>query len=147
MQGAGLSPERARVGGNVHGMLLEGGEWNDLERALISAGEDDVGRRAVFVRAQPVQCGHAPTVAWLEAREAVLRHRTHQVVADPALVLEERRRHDRAYCVASPILGAATTAPVAIEAGNWLEAARFQPATEYVAIGHDASIAEDAARG
>ena len=52
----------------------------------------DPGGRAILVRSQPVHRGHAPAVTGREPGEVVLRHRRNQVVANTALVFEEKRR-------------------------------------------------------
>jgi hypothetical protein len=136
-----LAPKECGVRWDVDGVLLERGERNDLKRPLMSGRQYDVGGHAVFVRPQPVQRGHAPTVAWLEPREAVQWHRGHQVVADSALVLQKRGRHHRADCVAPPILRTGTTAPVTEKASDWVGTTRLQLATEHITIGHSTSIA------
>jgi hypothetical protein len=136
-----LTPKGCRVRRDIHRVLLERGERNDLKRPLMGGRQHYVGGRAVFVRPQPVQRGHAPAVARLEAREAVQRHRAHQVVADSTLVLQKSGRHHRADCVAPPILGTRTTAPVTEKAGDWVGATRLKLATEDISIGHCTSIA------
>jgi hypothetical protein len=117
-----LLPKGCRIRRDIHGVLLQRGERNDLKRPLVGGRQHYEGGRAVFVRPQLVQRGHAPAVAGLEPREAVHRHRGHQVVADPTLVLQKSGRHHRADCVAPPILRTGMTAPVTEEAGDWVAA-------------------------
>jgi hypothetical protein len=43
-------------------MLLQVGEWDDLEGPFVGARQDHVGGRAVLLGPQPVHCGDAPPV-------------------------------------------------------------------------------------
>ena len=117
-------------------MLAKGIERDDLQRPLVGRGEDDEGRRPILVGAQPVGRGHAPAVARLQAGEAVERHGGDQVVADPALVLEELGGDDRADRVAAEVLGAGVAAAVAEEPGDGVVAAGLQRAAEDVPLAH-----------
>ena len=56
---------------------------------------------AIVMCPQPVGRRHAPAVAGHKARKAVLRHRSGQIIADTALVLEEFSGHHCAYGVAA----------------------------------------------
>src|SRR6201986_1612766 len=119
--GAGLAVpvlEGARVLGNVDTVLLERGQGNDLTCGLACGREHDWRREAALVGAQPVRRRDAPAVSRHETREAVLRHRRAQVVADAPLVLEELARHHRADGVAAPVLWAGVAAAVPVEAGK-----------------------------
>jgi hypothetical protein len=136
-----LTPRRCRIGRDIHGVLLERGERNDLKHPIMGGRQHDVGGRAVFVRPQPVRRGHAPAVAGLEPTEAVQRHRAHQVGADSTLVLQKSGRHHRADCVAPSVLRTGATAPVAEKASEWVDATRLQLAIEHITIGHCTSIA------
>jgi hypothetical protein len=63
-----LAPERSGIRGDVDGVLLERSERND-QRPFMGGRQHYVGGRAVLVRPQPVQRGHAPAVAGLEPRK------------------------------------------------------------------------------
>jgi hypothetical protein len=141
-----LAPERSRIRGDVDGVLLERSERNDLKRPFMSGRQHYVGGRAVLVRPQPVQRGHAPAVAGREPREMVLRHRGDQVIADTSLVLEERGRDHRTDRVAPPVLGTGTTAPVTVKARERVDAARLKLTTERITIDHRTSIAWQTSR-
>ena len=141
-----LAPERSRIRGDVDGVLLERSERNDLKRPFMGGRQHHVGGRAVLVRPQPVQRGHAPAVAGREPRELVLRHRGDQVIADTTLVLEERGRDHRADRVAPPVLRTGTTAPVTVKAGEGVDATRLKFATQHITVGHRTSIAWQACR-
>ena len=141
-----LAPEKSRIWGDVDGVLLERSERNDVKRPLMGGRQHHVGGRAVIVRPQPVQSGHAPAVAGREPGEVVLRHRGDQVIADTTLVLEERGRDHRADRVAPPVLRTGTTAPVTVKAGEGVDATRLKLATEHITIGHRTSIAWQASR-
>jgi hypothetical protein len=71
----------------------------------------------------------------------VLRHWSDQVVADTTLVLEERGRDHCANRVAPPVLRTGATAPVAVEAGEGVDATRLKLSTQHITIGHRTSIA------
>src|ERR1700761_1878427 len=61
--GLTVGVERAGVLGDVDRVLLERGQRNDLEGALVGRREHDGGRQAVPVGAQPVGGRDAPAVA------------------------------------------------------------------------------------
>jgi hypothetical protein len=136
-----LAPEKSRIRGDVDGVLLEHGERNDLKRPLMGRRQHYVGGRAVLMRPQPVQRGHAPAVAGREPREVILRHRGDQIIADTTLMLEERGRDHSADRVAAPVLRTSTTAPVTVKAGEGVDATLLKLATEHITIGHRTSIA------
>ena len=107
--------------------------------------QDHVGGRAVLVRSQPVDCGHAPAVAGHEPGKAILRHGSDQVVADATLMLKERGRDHSADRVASAVLGTSATAPVTVEAGWGVDATRLKLSAQHITIAHRTSIAPPAA--
>jgi hypothetical protein len=141
-----LAPEWSGVGRDVDGVLLERSERNDLEGTFMGGRQHDERGRAILVRPQPVQRGYAPAVAGHEPREAVLRHRGDQVIADATLVLEERGGNHRADRVATPVLRTGTTAPVTVKTGEGVDTTRLKLATENITIGHHTSIASQASR-
>jgi len=120
-------------------VLAKCGQGHEVERTLVGGRQHDIGRRAIVVRSQPIRSGHAPTIAGPEPGEAILGHWRDQVVADTALVLEERGGDHRADRVASAVLRAGATATVAIEARERVDATRLELSTEDVAIRHDRS--------
>src|ERR1700744_1137924 len=132
--------EGARVLGNVDRVLLERGQGNDLECALVCGREHDWRREAVLVGAQPVRRRDAPAVSWHETREAVLRHRRAQVVADAPLVLKELARHHRAAGVAAPVLWSGVAAAVPVEAGERVSSTWLKLAAEHIPVSHPRSI-------
>ena len=73
-------------------------------------------------------------VARHQPGKPVLRQGCREVVADRALVLEELGRHDGADGVAAQILRAGRAAAVAVEPRQGIGAARFEFATEDVAL-------------
>ena len=60
-----------------------------------------VGGRAVVVGTQPVRRCHTPSISGHEAREVILGHRSHEIVADVTLVLQELSGGHGAYRVAA----------------------------------------------
>ena len=76
-----------------------------------------------------------------EPGEAELGPGRAEVVADPALVVEELGGDDRADGVAAPVLRSGAAASVPVEAGDGVGATRLQLAPEHVAFGHPRSIA------
>src|ERR1700733_2482306 len=132
--------EGPRVLGNVDRVLLERGQGNDLKCALVGGREHDRRRETVLVGAQPVRRRDAPSVARHETREAVLRHRRAQVVADAPLVLEELTRHHRADGVAAPVLRSGVAAAVPVEAGERVSSTWLKLAAEHIPVSHPRSI-------
>src|SRR5262249_10812825 len=103
--------------------------------------ENDVCRRSVAVRAEPVHRRHAPPVARPQPGKHELGHRGDQVVANPALVLEEFGSHHRADRVAPEILRTRVATAVAVEPGDRVVAARLKLSAENVPLAHHSSIA------
>ena len=64
-----------------HGVLDEKLKGNDLERVLMGGFQDDRAGCASLLNLQPARSTEAPSVAGLEASEAVLRHGSAEVVA------------------------------------------------------------------
>ena len=132
--------QRAGIGGHVDGVLAQRVERHDLQRPLVRGGEHHPGCGAVVVGPQPVRRRHAPAVPRHQPGELVLRHGGGQVVADPALMLEELGGHHRADRVTPPVLGPGAAAAVPVEPGDRVSAARFQLPTQHIAIAHLSSI-------
>src|SRR5215467_14682217 len=116
-------------------------DGHDVKRALVRGRQNHVRRRSVAVRAEPVHRGHAPPVARLQPGKHELGHRGDQVVADPALVLEELGSHHRADGVAAEIFGTRVAAAIAVEPRDGVVAARLKLSAENVPIAHHSSIA------
>lgn len=83
---------------------------------------------------QPAHRDDAPSVAWCQPGKMPLGVRRDEVVVDAGLMGQELLRHDRADGVAADILRAARAATVAIEPGHRIGAARFERATEDIAL-------------
>ena len=95
-------------------------------RPLVRRRQHHVRSGAIVMSPQPVRRCHAPAVAGHQAGEVELGHRGAQVVADTALVLQELRGDDRADRVAAEVLRPGGAAPVPVEAGDRVAAARLQ---------------------
>src|ERR1700709_1081040 len=100
----------------------------------MGGGPHDRRSTPIVVRPEPVLRGDAPAVARKQARKPVLGHGCRQVVADGALVLKKFGGHHRADRVQTAVLVTGGTAAVPVEASHGLVAARFQWATQHVAI-------------
>ena len=120
----------------VHCVLLERGAGHDLERRFVRRRQYDIARLPIPVGAEPVHGRHTPAIARDEPGEAVLGHRSDEVVAYPALVLEELGRNDRTNCMRAKVFRPAGAAAVTVEAGQRLEAARLEFASEDVTLLH-----------
>src|SRR5918994_1257004 len=94
--------EVARVDGHVDGVLFERRKGRGVECTRARRRQHDERGNAVLVSAQPVGDRDAPAVTRHQAREAVLRPGSAQVVADALLVVEELRGDHRAVCVPTP---------------------------------------------
>src|SRR6266700_2165902 len=103
--------------------------------------EHHVCGRAIAVSPQPVRRRHAPAVPWHEPGEPERRHRRAEVVADATLMFKELAGHHRANRVAPLVLRPRAAAPISIEPGDWVGAARLQLTTKYITIAHPGSIA------
>src|ERR1700722_2604144 len=136
----------AGVGGNVDGVAPEHVQRDDLQSALVGAGQHHGSRGAVAVRAQPVRRGHAPPVPRYQAGEAALGHRRGQVIADAALMREELRGHHRADRVAAQVLRSGGAAPVPVEPGERIGPTRLQFPAEHISVAHICSIGTAAVR-
>ena len=123
-------------------MLLKHSQRDDLECPLMGRREHHVGGRAVVVGTQPVRRCHTPSISGHEAREVILGHRSHEIVADVTLVLQEFSGGHGAYRVAAQILGPRAAAPVSIEPGEGIDSAGLQLAAQHVAIAHLAIITQ-----
>ena len=123
-------------------MFPESLERDDLERSLMRGRKDDIGRRTVHVRPQPIGCGHAPPIAGNESREPILRHRRDQVVADALLVLEKLAGDNSTDRVAPQVLGTGVAAPITKETGDRITAAGGERSAQDIEVGHGPSIAQ-----
>jgi LacI family transcriptional regulator len=137
---AALLVQGGGVGGDVDRIGLEDLQRNDLERALVGRGQHHRRAGAVLVRLQPVGRGHAPPVPRHQPGEPELGHRGGQIVADPALVLEEFGRHHRADGVAAQVLGAGRAASVPVETGERIGSTRLEFAAQHITVAHACSI-------
>ena len=132
--------ERPGVGGDVDGVGPQDLQRDDLERALVGRGQHHRGGGTVAVRLQPVGRGHAPPIPRHQPGEPELGHRRRQVVADPALMLEEFGGHHRADGVTAQVLGAGRAASVPVEAGERIGSTRLKLAAEHITVTHACSI-------
>ena|SRR3984885_839211 len=94
------------------------------------------------MRAKPVDCCHAPSVAGDQSGESILRHRRHEIIADPSLVLEELSGNDGADGVTTKIFRPRRAAAVTIEARHRVGATHLQFTTKDVTVDHATSIAD-----
>ncbi len=113
-----LGRERSGILGHVDRVPLEHIPRDDFQRSFMGGSEDDERGRPGGVRAQPVASRDAPAVPGTQTREAVQWQRRGEVIADAALVVEELGGDHGADRVAAAVLGARTTATVAVEAGE-----------------------------
>jgi hypothetical protein len=133
--------KRSWIRGDVDRVLLQSFERDDLESSLVRGCENDIGCRAVYVRLEPVGCGHTPAIAGHQPGKAILRHWRDQVVADLLLMLEKLGGDHGADRVAAKVLGAGIAATVAKEPGDRIGATCVERSAEDVEVGHDPSIA------
>ena len=132
----GLFLQGAEVGGYVDGIGPEDFQRDDLERALMSRGEHYGRGGAIAVGLQPVGGRHAPPVPRDQAREPELGHRRREVVAGPALVLEEFRGHHRADRVATEVLWSGGTASVPVETSQRIGPTWLKLAAKHITVAH-----------
>lgn len=132
--------KRPWVRWDVDCVLLEDLERDGLERSLMRRGKHDVRGCALDMRLKPARCRHAPPIPGNKAREAILRHRRDQIVADALLVLQELSRDHGADRVTADVFGTRMTAPVTEETGEWVDAAGVQRPAKDVELNHERSI-------
>jgi hypothetical protein len=90
---------------------------------------------------KPTLRDHAPAIAGLQTRKAVLRHWCYQVIPDAPLLPEEFRRYHGAHQM-NCLTWSGAAAAVAIEASDWLGTAGLQFTAEDVGFTlHDSSLA------
>lgn len=91
---------------------------DDLKGGGVSGVEHNSRRGIRVERFFPTACAQAPSIAWFQAREAVLRQGRAEVVSLRFGEHQELGRKDHANRVQSHILRSGITASIAIKAGN-----------------------------
>jgi hypothetical protein len=91
----------------------------------VRGGEDHEGRRPITMRTQPVGGGYTPTIAGYQTGKTVLGHRRREIVTNASLMFEKVSRDDGADCVTPIIFRPRRAAPVTVEAGDGVGAARL----------------------
>jgi hypothetical protein len=118
-----------------NGMLDKQFERDDLEGVLVRGFENNRTTRTGLLNLQPPRSADAPPVAGFEAREAVLGHRSDEIVPKSPRGFEEGLVDDATDSVNATVVGAGVAATVAIEAGHWLAAADFERLSEDISRG------------
>ena len=113
-------------------VLNEELEGNDFEGVLVSGFEDDGAGGSGLLDLKPTSGTDAPAVAWFEAGESVLGHRSAEVVAEGFRGFEEGRVDDTADSVDAVVLGPGLAATGAVEAGHGLAATDVEGLAEDV---------------
>src|SRR5438067_733560 len=132
--------ERGGAGRHVDRVLPERLQRHDVQGPLMGGGQHHGRGDAVAVGPQPVGRGHAPAVPGHQPGEGELGDRGAEVVADPALVVEELGGHHGADRVTAPVLRPGVAAAVPVEAGDRVRAARLQLAAQHIPGAHGSSI-------
>lgn len=117
-------------------MLLQHGERHDVQDALVGGCEYHVGRGTIVVGPEPVYRGYAPAIPGYQAREAILRSWSDEIVADIALMFEEVGCYHGTDSVATQIFRSGGTASIPVEAGERIGAARLKFTTQHVEFAH-----------
>jgi len=136
------SLERGGTRRNVYRVLSKDGQRYDFERPFMSGRKHHKRCRTIVVRSQPVPRRDAPAIPGYKSWEPVLMHRSDEIVADAALMVEEFRGHDGTNRVAAEILGPGVAAPISKEPGDRVETTRFEFSAQDVAFNHRDSIAQ-----
>jgi len=123
-------------------VLTERCERDDFDGALVRRGENHVRRCPVVMGTEPVGGCNAPPIAGHEAREAVLRHRRAEIVADSLLMREKLLGYDGTNGVTTEVLSSRRTTAVAVETRDGVGATRLQHPTDDVPVSHETSIAD-----
>lgn len=109
-------------------------QGDDVECSLVCGREHHEAPCSVEMCAQPVRGRDTPPISRFESRKVKLRHGGDEIVANSNLMLEKLHGHDSTDCVAPEILFARRAAPVSIEAGQRIKAARLELFAQDVAI-------------
>ena len=128
-------------------MLLEYFQRHDLENALVCRCQHDRRGRPVVMGPQPIASGDTPAIARDQAGKLKLWHRSDEVVADTALVLEKAAGHDGTDGVATDVPSVGITRPIPEEPGRGVESTGLKFLTEHILISIDPSIARPVASG
>jgi hypothetical protein len=118
----------------VHRTFLKSLAGDDRQGRLVRGCEDDRRRHPRLEGLQPSTCAHAPPVAGLEPREAVLRVGGGQVIANGLLVLQEFSRDDGADGVRPEVLGTCRRESIAVETSEGFKAADLEGIAEHTAL-------------
>ena len=120
-------------------MLPERFERHDVERSFVGGCQDNRSGYPVEMGPQPIPSGDAPSVAGMQPREAVARHRSDEVIADPALVIKEFTGHHCADRVTATIIRTGRAGAIPQPSGQRINAAGLEFGAEDVAF-HGASM-------
>jgi hypothetical protein len=135
------SLQRTEILRDVHRVRLQHGQVDHFECAGVGRGQYHGWGYSGIVGLKPTLRNHAPAIAGLQTRKAVLGHGCDQVIADAALLVEEFRGYHRAHQMDGPSWSKAAAA-IAVEAGHWLRSARLQFAAEDIVFTlHTPSVA------
>ena len=113
-------------------MLLEYFQRHDLENALVCRCQHDRRGRPVVMGPQPIASGDTPAIARGQAGKLKLWHRSDEVVADTALVLEKAAGHDGTDGVATDVPSVGITRPIPEEPGRGVESTGLKFLTEHI---------------
>ncbi len=116
----------------MQGVVLQVGQGNHFERALMSGLEHHWRRNAGLGSLTPSTRTDTPSIARLEAGEAKLGARRHEVIAMINGEIQKHVGHHRAHSVTTKILSAGMTAAVAEKAREGVKATGLELATEDV---------------
>lgn len=115
-----------------YGVLDQQVKRNNFERVLVGSFEHHGTGCTRTLHLQPAGRADAPTVPWLEAGKAILRHRGREVVAQCLGGLQERLVDDAADGVDAQVVRPCLTASCAIKAGHGSAAASSKRLAENV---------------
>ena len=132
---------RGRVG-DIHRVLAEHLEWDQVEDRLMRRRKHDRCGDTVVVGTEPVARRDTPAVSGNQARKVELGHGSRQIVSDPALMFEELGGHDGTYRVAANIACVGVARTLAEESRQGIHAAGVQRIAEHVEGSHGGSIAQ-----
>lgn len=115
-------------------MALEFIDFYNLERALMRRPQHHAWRYTGIEGLLPSRRAETPAIARSEARKPRRGMRRHQVVAPATAVFEELGGDPGTDHVGTEVLRPGAAATVAVEAGQWVFAARLQRLAEDVQL-------------
>jgi hypothetical protein len=142
-QAVDRSLQGAEVLGDINRVLLQDGQVDHLQRSNVGGSQYHRRSYARLIGLSPTLRNHTPPITRLQTGKAKLRRWCDQVVADPALVLQEFRGNHCAHQMRG-LTRSGAAATIAVEARDRVGTAGLQFGTKDIGLVlHTPSVAFD----